>query len=53
MAARVSPRVTQGGTVGSTWCCISPTSPEVMLPVEEGVRMPSREPVRGVYKMEA
>ena len=53
MAARVSPRVTQGGTVGSTWCCISPTRPEVMLPIEEGVRTPSREPVGGVYKMEA
>lgn len=44
MAARVSPKVTQGGTAGSTWCCISPTRPEVMLPVAGGVRTPSRDP---------
>ena len=38
--------VTQGATEGSNWCCISPTSPEViLLLVRPGGRSLRREPV--------
>ena len=47
MAPRVAAMVTKGGMEGSTWCCISPTRPEVMLPAEPGDNTPSLDPVGG------